>query len=355
MHPFLSDNRKLFRYMLAWLTASLPAAAALHWSGRAGWPQGLLFALPLCLVLGFSVLSAYYVCRALPYAQRRLARVVGLFGAASLVSAGAWLLLALAWNGIWPLLDAGQPLVRLDDDAQGVLFIAAACLYLLSLLAHDVLIAFDNARDATERAAAMRALAREAELQMLRSQVDPHFLFNSLNSICALIDLAPADARAMTIDLAEFFRRTLALSARTEITLAEEVALCEHYLAIEKRRFGAKLAVELQIEAEARPCLLPPMCLQPLIENALKHGIRHLDAGGMVSVRAAVRDGWLHLTVANPIDELAVSAGPGGVGLKNLRERLGVFYDTRARIRWWREAASFHIELTLPGLESREP
>jgi len=192
-------------------------------------------------------------------------------------------------------------------------------------------------------------LARDAELQMLRTQINPHFLFNSLNSISALTAFDPAAARDMTVDLAQFFRRTLALAERERITLGEEVVLCEHFLAIEKRRFGAKLNAELRISPAAAECLLPPMTLQPLLENAIKHGIRQVEGGGTIAVDALVRDGWMHVAVTNPVARDDVPASGHGVGLKNIRERLAVLYGARARIAWQRSETQFAIEINLPA------
>jgi LytS/YehU family sensor histidine kinase len=183
---------------------------------------------------------------------------------------------------------------------------------------------------------------------MLRTQINPHFLFNSLNSISALTGFDPSAAREMTVDLAQFFRRTLALAERERITLGEEVVLCEHFLAIEKRRFGAKLNAELRVSPAAAECLLPPMTLQPLLENAIKHGIRQVDGGGTIAVDALVRDGWLHLAVVNPVAREDVPASGHGVGLKNIRERLAVLYGARARIGWQRSETQFAIEINLP-------
>jgi LytS/YehU family sensor histidine kinase len=153
----------------------------------------------------------------------------------------------------------------------------------------------------------------------------------------------------MTVDLAQFFRRTLALAERERITLGEEVALSEHFLAIEKRRFGAKLAAELRVSPEAAECLLPPMTLQPLLENAIKHGIRQVDGGGTIAVDALVRDGWLHVAVTNPVPRDGTPASGHGVGLKNIRERLAVLYGPRARIAWQRSQTQFAIEINLPA------
>jgi len=189
------------------------------------------------------------------------------------------------------------------------------------------------------------------ELQLLRLQIDPHFLFNSLNSISALTHLDPAAARAMAIDLAQFFRQTLDLAGRERIRLEDELGLVSHYLAIEKQRLGDKLATAVDTPPDTLAALLPPLTLQPLVENALKHGLRPRDGGGCLSVQALVRDGWLHLAVRNPVP------GPGeapanetglGLGLRNLRERLAAHYAGRARVHWGATPEGFAVEISLP-------
>jgi two-component system, LytTR family, sensor histidine kinase AlgZ len=348
MHPVLADPRRLLWYELAWLIAGVGIAALLRLTEQAEWSGALEFALPICLVWSFVAVSSYYVCRSLPWSHRRWPVALGLFGGASLLSALAWLGVGEAWDSVGVLAGRERPLVALTSAGWVMYFAAGFVLYLLSLLAHDVLVAFESVQAAARREAESRVLARDAELQMLRTQINPHFLFNSLNSISALTAFDPAAAREMTVDLAQFFRRTLALAERERITLGEEVVLCEHFLAIEKRRFGAKLAAELRISAEAAECLLPPMTLQPLLENAIKHGIRQVDGGGVIAVDALVRDGWLHVAVVNPVAREDVPASGHGVGLKNIRERLAVLYGQRARIGWQRDDARFAIEINLP-------
>lgn len=349
MHPILADARKLLWYELAWLLAGVGLASLLRLTEQAEWTGALEFALPLCVVWSFDALSSYYICRSQPYSQRRWPVTLSLFGGASLLSALVWLGLGETWNllGRWMSHD-NKPFVVMNSAGWVMYFAAGFALYLLALLAHDVLIAFESVQEAARREAESRVLARDAELQMLRTQINPHFLFNSLNSISALTGFDPEAAREMTVDLAQFFRRTLALAERERITLGEEVTLCEHFLAIEKRRFGAKLAAELRVGAEAAACLLPPMTLQPLLENAIKHGIRQVDGGGTIVVDAQVRDGGLHIAVANPVASDDSRAGNHGVGLKNIRERLAVLYGTRAHMAWQRSATQFTIEIHLP-------
>ena len=349
MHPILADARKLLWYVLAWLLAGVGIAALLRLTEQAEWAGALCFALPICLVWSFVALSSYYVCRSLPWAERRWPVALGLFGGASLLSALAWLGLGEAWDALGRLVLHDRPFVAMTSPGWVMYFAAGFALYLLSLLAHDVLVAFESVQAAARREAESRVLARDAELQMLRTQINPHFLFNSLNSISALTGFDPGAAREMTVDRAQFFRRTLALAERERISLGEEVVLSEHFLAIEKRRFGAKLKTELNISPAAAECLLPPMTLQPLLENAIKHGIRQMEGGGTIAVEALVRDGWLHISVVNPVAPDAAPGSEHGVGLRNIRERLAVLYGSRARIAWQRTEQQFAIEINLPA------
>ncbi|GGY66358.1 hypothetical protein GCM10011613_07860 [Cellvibrio zantedeschiae] len=229
-----------------------------------------------------------------------------------------------------------------------VLFSVACLAYLVSLLTHDVLIAFENIRDAELKRSAAQVLARDAELQVLRSQINPHFLFNSLNSISALTAIDASAARAMIIELGSFFRKSLALSSNTYIALSEELALCEHYLAIEKIRFDNRLTTDIAIEPESLSAKVPPMFLQPLVENAIKHGICNLSEGGVVSIMSAVHETWLYMTISNPIDSQPSSAAGTGTGLKNLKARLENLYGDRVRMTWQKNQTSFRVEIIIP-------
>ncbi|MFO1337188.1 MAG: histidine kinase [Burkholderiaceae bacterium] len=356
MHPIFAAVRRLLAYLLACVGLGAALAGLLRMTEQADAIGALAFAVPLAVLYGFIALSAYYLCRALPHAQRRAAAVVWRFGGAAVVAGLAWWAAGAAWNLVGACLPAGRPFVAMQPAGWVLFFIAGVVLYMVSLLAHDVLVAFERVREAARKEAELRVLARDAELRMLRTQIDPHFLFNSLNSISALTAIDPAEAREMTVDLAQFFRRTLALAEREHIALADEVALCRHFLAIERRRFGAKLGHELRIDPAAERCLLPPMTLQPLLENAIKHGLRGLDAGGVIEVDAVVRDGWLHVAVANPVaadaaaPRLAAQGAHGlGLGLANIRQRLAVLHGDRARLDVRREPGRFSVEITLPA------
>jgi LytS/YehU family sensor histidine kinase len=187
------------------------------------------------------------------------------------------------------------------------------------------------------------------ELKALRHQVDPHFLFNSLNSISALTQLDPAAARAMTIDLADYFRQTLSLGGRERIPLAQELELVQRYLAIEQRRMGDRLRLSLDIDAACQAAWLPPLLLQPLVEHAVKHGIRHLDEGGTIELRARHVGDRLVLRVANPVDADALRDTSGlGQGLRHLKTWLQTLYAEPTFVDVERAADHYTVQISLP-------
>ena len=199
---------------------------------------------------------------------------------------------------------------------------------------------------------AVGGTAREAELRALRAQLNPHFLFNSLNSINALVGTDPEAARRMCEGLGDFLRRTLALGSRDAVTLGEELALVERYLGIEQVRFGERLRVERAVDPDAATCRVPPLLLQPLVENAIKHGIQDVVEGGAIRIEARCENGLLRVVVENPVDADAPIRRGEGVGLENVRRRLAVFGAREAHLATNRKGDRFRVTLTLPALEA---
>jgi len=198
-------------------------------------------------------------------------------------------------------------------------------------------------------------LARDAELKALRAQINPHFLFNSLNSIGALTSKDPAKAQEMCILLADFLRLTLGLGEKALVLLREEFELVQRFLAIEKVRFGDRLWVDAHVETQAQGCLVPPLILQPLVENAIIHGIAGLPAGGTVRLSAECRGGQLHLSIENSVDPDATPPRKSGLGLRNVRQRLEARYGKEASMNTLAEEEFFRVTLSLPEESTDAP
>ncbi len=185
--------------------------------------------------------------------------------------------------------------------------------------------------------------ARLAELQ---SRIRPHFLFNTLNTALALVRLDPARAEGVLEDLAELFRVAISDSAES-VTLAEEVELAKRYLAIEQIRFGERLQVTWELDPAAGAARMPPLLLQPLVENAVRHGVEPAAEGGVIRIRTRVRLGRAVVSIVNSVP--AEPSRPGhGMALRNVRERLRLMHDVAAQFDTRREGAVFRVQVVVP-------
>jgi sensor histidine kinase YesM len=182
----------------------------------------------------------------------------------------------------------------------------------------------------------LRKLLAQAELKALRAQIDPHFFFNALNSVAALIHDDPEAAEKLLEDLADLFRQAFKPSAEF-VLLGQELALIETYLAVEEVRLGEKLQFNQSILPEALAVKIPALTIQPLVENAVKHGIGRANGGGRITLSATLKDHCLNVSVADTGAGIAPSALPDlfsrGVGLANVNQRLIGLYGEPARLR----------------------
>lgn len=190
------------------------------------------------------------------------------------------------------------------------------------------------------------ASARLAELQ---SRIRPHFLFNALNTALALVRVDPERAENVLEDLAQLFRVALA-DVGASVTLQEEIELARRYLAIEEVRFGPRLRVQWSVDPRVHSARVPPLVLQPLVENAVRHGIEPATGGGSVSLRAEVQRGQAVIEVSNTLggpDDGPASPGHG-MALHNVRERLRLLHDVAAECKVWQAGGLFHARIVLP-------
>jgi LytS/YehU family sensor histidine kinase len=244
-----------------------------------------------------------------------------------------------AFAGIGPKLDGRLPF----------LFGMAVPVYLLSAGLHYAALAVAESRLAERRAEEARTLAREAELQALRLQLNPHFLFNSLHSIAALATLDGPRAREMCLRLAEFLRISLKSGDRENVPLSEEIALARSYLEVERVRFGARLRVEERIDTAASAIPVPALLLQPLVENAVKHGIAGLVDGGVIRLSAEKAAGGVAILIENDFDPAAAPGTGTGRGLAHVRRRLAVRYGSEAALEAAAAGGLYRVALRVPG------
>ena len=182
-------------------------------------------------------------------------------------------------------------------------------------------------KEIEQRKADAEKLAREAELYNLRQQLQPHFLFNSLNSITALIGSRPEEARRMIHKLSDFLRGTLKKEDQQPVALSEELDHLQLYLDIEMVRFGHRLATEICADESCSKLLIPPMILQPIVENAIKFGLYDTTGVVHIQIKAKCVDNELHVSVKNPYDPETSRPKHGtGFGLSGVKRRLHLLF-----------------------------
>lgn len=208
----------------------------------------------------------------------------------------------------------------------------SAVLYIIWLTVYFTAIAVREHRSAQLKQSELARALQLAELRLLKSQLNPHFLFNALNTVRSLIADNPARAQNAVTRLAKTLRYTLTSPQDELVTLSQELDIVADYLELESMRFEDRLRIELHVPDEAAGVQIPVMLLQTLVENAIKHGIAQLPSGGLLRVSATVQNGMLMLEVENPRPPALVRTAQEGVGLQNARDRLRLLFGARASL-----------------------
>ncbi|MBK1684917.1 histidine kinase [Rhodoferax fermentans] len=198
------------------------------------------------------------------------------------------------------------------------------------------------------RAKGKTPAATTARLAELQARIRPHFLFNTLNSAIALVRAEPRQAERLLEDLSDLFRYALTVQAQS-VTLADEIALAQRYLAIEQVRFAERLQVEWALDVQADGARLPPLLLQPLVENAVKHGVEPSPGGARIRVSTQRRGDVVVIKVSNTVAATAAPSSPGhGLALDNVRERLSLLHDVQGRFQCGLKDGVFQVRIEVP-------
>ncbi|MFH0841749.1 MAG: histidine kinase [Bacteroidota bacterium] len=222
-------------------------------------------------------------------------------------------------------------------------------IYSLMILTYYLFVSLTNLSEKKSKEAILESLVKETELKMLRSQINPHFLFNSLNSVSSLTITDPDKARDMVIKLSEFMRYALSKKDEQPVTLRSELENLRLYLEIEKVRFGDRLTTDEQIEEKCLEVKMPVMILQPLYENAIKHGVYESTESVRIATIVMLVDSFMQITISNNYDTVTESRKGTGTGLVNVIRRLELFYGNKATLKTSRENGIFTVSLYIPA------
>lgn len=221
-------------------------------------------------------------------------------------------------------------------------------IYGLIILTYYLFVSLSNLSEKNAKEARLESLVKETELKMLRSQINPHFLFNSLNSISSLTITDPEKARDMVVKLSEFMRYALSRKDEQPVTLQNELENLRLYLDIEKVRFGDKLITEEEIDANCLEIKIPVMLLQPLYENAVKHGVYESTESVSIKTTAKLIEGYMEIIIANDYDSSPAIRKGTGTGLLNVSRRLELFYGNKASIKNTKENGVYTVKIYIP-------
>ena len=246
------------------------------------------------------------------------------------------------------LFEENAPYIQFLKDSIPWRVITGMFYYLFFILFYYVILYYEDLQDKLRVESELQNLVKEAELNALKSQINPHFLFNSLNSISSLTMTAPEKAQEMVIQLSDFLRYTLSHDKNEKASLEQEFQNLQRYLAIEKIRFGKRLNFVSNIEEDCLEVEIPNMILQPLLENAIKHGVYNSTEEVLVELNCKTENGYIVLEICNEYDPEAVKKKGQGIGLLNIRKRLQLIYQRQDLLSIQAEKMVFTATLRIP-------
>ncbi len=298
------------------------------------------------LLLGFFGFAIWYVVKYNNLEENPVIQVLTSHAVAAIVFSSLWTLISVVL--VKSLLQ--DPLYESYINSrisarilQGFMF------YFLLASIYYLYFYSQNNKQKRLREAELLDQLRNAQLIALKSQINPHFLFNSLNSISSLTITNPGKAQQMIIALSEFMRYSLQKNIDEMVSLETELKNISLYLQIEKIRFGDKLTYTFQVEENCKKQLIPNLILQPVFENAIKYGVYEASDIVEIGFKAVSTDTGLVMTIANTFDPEVSPAGGGGVGLKNIRERLRIIYGSSHLLNLTKEGNIFKTSIDIPN------
>lgn len=345
-HPILADRTRLILWWLVWVFITLGQTLLYYYAYGNFTPVSIPDAIISLVIYSGIGLSLWYVFRYLNASGSKTISVIINLIIGGVISVGLWMLITRYFTVVFlPKENNYQEYwsVTLPYRTGTGIFI-----YCLIILAYYLFISLYNLSEKNAREARLESLIKETELKMLRSQINPHFLFNSLNSISSLTITNPDKARDMVIKLSEFMRYSLSKKDEMPVTLRSELENLRLYLEIEKVRFGDRLTTEEIIDEQCLETKMPVMLLQPLYENAIKHGVYESTEMVRITTMAKINGEYVEITISNDYEQVPSSRKGTGTGLLNVARRLELFYGKKASFRTSKENGIYSVTLYIP-------
>lgn len=346
-HPLLESRTRLLTWWLAWLILASGQSLLIHfvYGGKADMAVSDGFI--SMVIYGLLGLAIWFPVRFLIRDDNQLYSSVF-----NVLLTGS--LTIIFWLLVPRLIVRALVSEKIDYDIfwhSSLVFRATAgiLVFFMIVLVYYLFLSATRLAEKAKRQAQLETQVREGELKMLRSQINPHFLFNSLNSVSSLTVTDPLKAREMIVKLSDFMRYSLSSRSEQPVTLQTEMESLRLYLQIEKVRFGDRLVIEEDIEEECLAALMPGMLLQPLYENAVKHGVYESTEEVVIRTSVKKENDMVVISVSNNVDTDSVVTKKGaGIGLKNVSSRLELFFGDTGQLNINRTEDSFNVTVRFP-------
>jgi signal transduction histidine kinase len=342
-HPFITNPRLTIYYGLFWFVAAIAMVFIFTFSNGVDFNIALVEVTSFVLIYALLGGSVWYVIKFTTLENNSTYRI--LF---------AHLIAASFIVFIWMYL--GVVIIKLlHPEAEELMkrgmvnrIFGGYMMYLIFVIFFYAVNYYYSFKEKVKNEGKLLSLVKEAELHALKSQINPHFLFNSLNSISSLTMSDPARAQEMVINLSQLMRYSLKHDQKEKVLFEQELENNKLYLHIEKVRFGSKLNPVFEIDKDCLKAEIPNMILQPLYENAIKYGVYEATEPVEIKTIAKCNSEFLQITISNPYDSSVQSKKGEGIGLRNIRDRLQVIFGNPYLIKMEDNKKEFTVTLTIP-------
>jgi len=345
INPILKSPKSILLYLLFVLAISVLYINLISLEGNASFTIKLVDGIAFNLLIAALGLSFWYSSVYLSIENNQITKVILThFGGGILISI-VWL--ALGYFAVISIINDTDMFGNFFIKTIKSRFIIGILYYFLLTAFYYVVIYYSEFQERTVKETELKNLVTEAELRSLKFQINPHFIFNSLNSMSALTEIDPKKAKQMIIKLADFLRYTLANNDRQQNTLNEELKNIKLYLDIEKIRFDDKFIYVEELHEECGKTEIPSMILQPLFENAIKHAVYETLDAVTIKLTCTRQDDFLKITLCNNFEGESHKKG-AGVGLKNIKDRLSLIYQQDNLMEIKKESGKFIVNIFIP-------
>ncbi|MCF8381618.1 MAG: histidine kinase [Bacteroidales bacterium] len=349
-HPIAGNRVNLVAYVSIWIIIAIIQMSVFIILFKVEPVIGIVDSLTVNIIHGITGLAVWYPIRFNPVKAKNYFAPFFNLVATGLLTVFIWV--GLSYFVLSRIFENQEAYLLFLKGSIVVRGLSDFLLFIIMVLVFSLMIYNLNLKEKISNENELRILVREAELNMLKTQINPHFIFNSLNSLSLLTKKDPEKAREMIIKLSEFLRYSLRFGEKESITLREELDSMDKYLDIEKIRFGEKLHYKKNIQQEALSFLIPNMILQPIFENAIKHGVYESVNPVIIELKVKIIEKSLLMEISNGYDPDIIPEKGNGIGLKNIKERLILLYGRYDLIKYSGENGIFKVSILIPGFKN---